>query len=554
MSESKSASVVFTNGSLLAKNAQASADSARNAADNAFSLANGAQRTADGKNSVYRGSDPSTVPTAGLKAGDIFFSDNAVYTWTGSAWEKTVSDTTGADISAKVDQAQKENQQSVADLKASVESKAKELDETKEAADNLVAYVKGSKGSTTLETLLSMDPTSSTIAQVVNGKPIAAINMSSEGDIIIDGSKLHITALTTIDDASIKSAKIASLSADKITTGTLDASKITVKNLTADNIASGTLKGMTITGSQFVSSSSNIQLPNDDFWTNYRVVMDSDGMTITGQYDNETSPSNHVYTNTTAYILGNRFYQDMTTNDWTRVIDINTKGENPSLELTQSWNGGGTAYTYVGSDMIWSNQVKANEGWFGNIKTVGNKAFVLSGNTFQITNSVGQNNNEGGTVGLSIWGGLGFGKQTIYTQTGDIYFQKGDPNTGALTTSYSSATKAILHAQKVVSQVANTVSSRLSVKTDITPVTYDRALAAVEGTEMYDYRYISDNSGQHYVSGIIDDVNPDPQYHMDDMLINKERTARIDANLVGYHHVVLQEILKRLDKLEAKEQ
>lgn len=109
-----------------------------------------------------------------------------------------------------------------------------------------------------------------------------------------------------------------------------------------------------------------------------------------------------------------------------------------------------------------------------------------------------------------------------------------------------------IYADSVISKVAVTVSSRLSVKTDITKVTYDRALAAVEGTDMYDYRYVSDDSGQHYVSGIIDDVNADPQYHMDGMLINKERTARIDANLVGYHHVILQKLLERVAALEEK--
>lgn len=115
MAESKSASVVFTDSSLLAKNAQASAASA--------------QKTADGKNSVYRGSDPSTVPTSGLKEGDIFFTPNALYTWTGSAWEETVSDTTGSEIHAKVEAAMQESKKSVADLKSSVEAKGKELDD-----------------------------------------------------------------------------------------------------------------------------------------------------------------------------------------------------------------------------------------------------------------------------------------------------------------------------------------------------------------------------------------------------------------------------------------
>ncbi|MBT9068494.1 hypothetical protein ACXO8J_07810, partial [Lactobacillus delbrueckii subsp. bulgaricus] len=129
MSESKPASVVFTNSSLLAKNAQVTADSAKTAAEVAQEQAITAQKTADGKNRVFRGSDPATVPTAGLKKGDIYFSDNAVYTWTGTSWEKTVSDTTGAEIHAKVEAAMQESQKSVADLKSSVEAKVKELDD-----------------------------------------------------------------------------------------------------------------------------------------------------------------------------------------------------------------------------------------------------------------------------------------------------------------------------------------------------------------------------------------------------------------------------------------
>jgi len=49
-----------------------------------------------------------------------------------------------------------------------------------------------------------------------------------------------------IEDATITDAKIASLSADKITTGTLDASQVNVINLNADNITAGTLTGRTV--------------------------------------------------------------------------------------------------------------------------------------------------------------------------------------------------------------------------------------------------------------------------------------------------------------------
>ncbi|MCT2877346.1 hypothetical protein EFM17_07345, partial [Lactobacillus delbrueckii] len=124
-----------------------------------------------------------------------------------------------------------------------------------------------------------------------------------------------------------------------------------------------------------------------------------------------------------------------------------------------------------------------------------------------------------GSVVFQVWGGVTLGKNTIAVPNNDFYIQQGNAD-DILTKNYSDAGRVNVHCNSVISQTANTVSSRLSVKTDITPVSYDRALAAVEGTEMYDYRYVTDDSGQHYVSGIIDDVNADPQYHMDGMLIN----------------------------------
>ncbi|WP_396583376.1 hypothetical protein [Lactobacillus delbrueckii] len=188
--------------------------------------------------------------------------------------------------------------------------------------------------------------------------------------------------------------------------------------------------------------------------------------------------------------------------------------------------------------------------YVGSFEFIGHKIKVETGGIY-VANTTGSNFDGGGSVGFQVWNGIGLGKNTIYTPSNDLYIQQG--NVGpALGQSYNSAIKVDVHCNKIVSQVANTVSSRLSVKTDITKVTYDRALAAVVGTDMYDYRYVNDDSNQHYVSGIIDDVNADPQYHMDEMLINKERTARIDANLVGYHHVVIQKLLERVARLEAQ--
>lgn len=82
---------------------------------------------------------------------------------------------------------------------------------------------------------------------------IAQINISPE-TILIDGTRVHITGQTSIDnaiittamikDAAITDAKIGSLSAGKITTGTLAAARIAAGSITSDKltIANGFIK------------------------------------------------------------------------------------------------------------------------------------------------------------------------------------------------------------------------------------------------------------------------------------------------------------------------
>ncbi|MGJ3814863.1 phage tail protein [Lactiplantibacillus plantarum] len=71
---------------------------------------------------------------------------------------------------------------------------------------------------------------------------INAINVSNEGTSIY-GSKLHITADTYIDNATIKSAMIDYIDAEKIKTGILDATNVKVVHLNADSITSGAIRG-----------------------------------------------------------------------------------------------------------------------------------------------------------------------------------------------------------------------------------------------------------------------------------------------------------------------
>lgn len=542
-------------------------------------------------------------------------------------------------------------------------------------SDNLNAYVMSSKGSDTLKAMLSMDPNHSFLGQVVNGNVVAAINTNSDGSVKIEGRNLHITADTKIDNATIKSAMIDSIEADKITSGTLDASQIRVINLDANSITTGSLSAVVNDLRKFqpctVSASNpwnfdDIKLPYSNwfligetttdhvyngpsyYWdrnqkvtpymyvtsrgtadgrkitvtvwkdndpTQYQRVWDADNnswsdwvifpnsqnivstinlspdsvkisgknielngnTTVTGRLDLMQDKANRInqsdnyhnnwnwnnahiyfdnylqltgencnvhYTNTNTHLNGGRTFYSITTltpgylKFTTYQNKVNLTDENFDGQITRSY--------------LDSGRLETPEIYTDNFVITGHHIRVRDNKFLMVSNKNGTNFDDYGNVGFQVYGGISLGKQTIGSPTKDIYFQQGNVD-GILGQDYSKAPKVLLHCDHVASQASNTVVSRLSVKTDITPVTYDRALAAVEGTDMYDYRYINDDSGQHYVSGIIDDVSPnDPQYHMDDMLIDKERTARIDANLIGYHHVVLQELIKKIDKLQTE--
>lgn len=68
------------------------------------------------------------------------------------------------------------------------------------------------------------------------GDVLNSINVLANGTNRIDGRLTHITGQTKIDNAVIKDGMIASLTADKITGGTIDASQVNVTNLNVNNI------------------------------------------------------------------------------------------------------------------------------------------------------------------------------------------------------------------------------------------------------------------------------------------------------------------------------
>lgn len=82
---------------------------------------------------------------------------------------------------------------------------------------------------------------------VTGGNIMAQINMSA-GTTLIQNDKIYMDASSTVfsGKAFIPSAAITSLTADKITTGTLNAANVNIINLNANNITTGTINGQNL--------------------------------------------------------------------------------------------------------------------------------------------------------------------------------------------------------------------------------------------------------------------------------------------------------------------
>lgn len=112
--------------------------------------------------------------------------------------------------------------------------------------------------------------------QVAKDQILAQINMSA-GTTLIQNDKIYMDSSSTIfsGKAFIPSAAITSLTADKITAGTINGAKVNVINLNANNITAGTLKGSN--GEFYLDSGSlHVWQNNHDAWIDQNGIHDYD--------------------------------------------------------------------------------------------------------------------------------------------------------------------------------------------------------------------------------------------------------------------------------------
>ena len=111
---------------------------------------------------------------------------------------------------------------------------------------------------------------------VVKNNLLAQINMSA-GTTLIQNDKIYMDASSTVfsGNAFIPSAAITSLTADKITAGTINGAKVNVINLNANNITAGTLRGSN--GEFYLDSGAlHVWQNNHDAWIDQNGIHDYD--------------------------------------------------------------------------------------------------------------------------------------------------------------------------------------------------------------------------------------------------------------------------------------
>ena len=131
-----------------------------------------------------------------------------------------------------------------------ISTEISKTNETIKTVDGTVATVKN-----------NLDKTKSIVTQLSNlfGVNVGDSSISvTNGGVLVIGKQISIDGNTYIKDASIDGAKIKSLDAGKITTGTLNAAKLNVINLNADSINAGTLSGayLHITKDSYIDNAS----------------------------------------------------------------------------------------------------------------------------------------------------------------------------------------------------------------------------------------------------------------------------------------------------------
>lgn len=407
------------------------------------------------------------------------------------------------------------------------------------------------------------------VAQLVGGSDISKIDMTSAA-VKVDSKHILLNGDVAIDGTTFaKKIKATGITADMMLAGTIDASKINVINIDASKITTGTLTAVEMHQTDWLA----------DTWINgegiHNQMGDYNVWIKRGKLAAFDSRGQGMYMESGQLTLASCAYWQTNLKD--EKIDygvikcdddifgrkgigvIGKGGFNARTDNCDLSYLNGTIFTgFSGAGIIGDDA--------GRMMLGGDKAiFIMAGQIYENESILGMQDRPyiriGGRASNSQAWAEGDDGSSIVINAWDIVLRAcGKTNrniimnkltyNGEHTINLNDDTNDLwwgpkMHAPSFVN------TSALSKKMNIKKLDVQTAVNAIKNTDIYDYQFKEfGETGKHYASLIIDDVNDKPQYRAAGAFV--DGLGRDDGTQLGYLTVVVQNLLKEIDALKER--
>lgn len=398
-----------------------------------------------------------------------------------------------------------------------------------------------------------------------NSKILSSIGLTND-TAYINANKIALNGKTLMSNAVVNDAFIGNLSADKITTGTLNAANVNLINLNASNISTGTLTAVDIhqssAGADTWINKDGIhnQMGSNNVWIKRGTLaaFDSNGQGMYMESGRLTLASSAYWQN--GLSLESIDYGVIKCDDditGKKGIGVIGKG-GFSLRTDNSDVNGWAGNEFVGSVTAGAGIIGTDDGKLilGSLKPT----FIEGGWNFkgydgfnhipfiqvggEMAKAGSSLDKNGSSVVINAWD---IKLNACGSNNRNIILNRLTYN-GEHTINLNDSTSDLwwgpkMHAPSFVN------TSALSKKMNITKLDTQTAINAIKNTDIYDYQFKEfGETGKHYASLIIDDVNDKPQYKAAGAFV--DGLGRDDGTQLGYLTVVVQNLLNRIERIE----
>lgn len=406
------------------------------------------------------------------------------------------------------------------------------------------------------------------VAQLVGGSDISKIDMTSAA-VKIDSKHILLNGDVAIDGTTFaKKIKASGITADMMLAGTIDAAKINVINIDASKITTGVLTAVEMHqnggGADTWINKDGIhnQMGNSNVWIKRGTLaaFDSSGQGMYMESGQLTLASSAYWQNGLKLESINygviKCDDDITGKKGIGIIGkggFNLRTDNCTLDGwagNELWGGVKAGAGIIGTDdgklLLGSlKPVFIEGGWsFKDSGGYDHTPFIQVGG--EMRHAGADIDKNGSSIVINAWdiklNACGKDNRNIIlnrlTYNGEHTINLND---GALDLWWGPK----MHAPSFVN------TSALSKKMNITKLDTQTAINAIKNTDIYDYQFKEfGETGKHYASLIIDDVNDKPQYRAAGAFV--DGLGRDDGTQLGYLTVVVQSLLKEIDILKER--